>query len=89
MIMKYIEKYGEHDYVFLQLASELNLRYVQQVKTRFSKLTSRASLPRQKGKVKKKNDVTTDTPKIQSEPRKIWTIEEDKQLLDIVFQVRN
>ena len=47
------------------------------------------SLPREKGRTKKKNDVTTDTPKSQSEPRKIWTIEEDKQLLDIVFQVRN
>ena len=89
MIMKYTEKYGEHDYVFLQLASELNLRYVRQVKTRFTKLTSGMSLPREKGRTKKKNDVTTDTPKSQSEPRKIWTIEEDKQLLDIVFQVRN
>ena len=89
MIMNYIEKHGEHDYVFLELASELNLRYVQQVKTRYSKLTSGTSLARQKARTKRKNDVTTDAPKNQRETRKIWTIEEDKKLLDIVFQVRN
>ena len=89
IIMKYIEKHGEHDYVFLELASELNLRYVQQVKTRFSKLISGTSLPREKARIKKKSDMTSGTPKNQSEPRKIWTIEEDKQLLDIVFQVGN
>ena len=89
MILKYIEKHGGHDYVFLELASELNLRYVQQVKTRFSKLTSGNSLPREKARTKRKNGVTTDTSKHESEPRKVWTIEEDKQLLDIVFQVRN
>jgi len=86
MIMNYIEKHGEHDYVFLELASELNLRYVQQVKTRFSRLTSGISLAREKTRNKRKNDVTTDAPKNPGEPRKIWTIEEDKQLLDIVFK---
>merc|ERR1711997_165159 len=96
-IMNYIKEHGEHDSVFHALTAELNCRDVQVVKKRFIKLTTESKGPKiemARNLSPGHNTLNTTLPNIIDSPllkkpknskKPYWDVEEDKELLDIVF----
>ena len=98
-IMNYIKEHGQHDSVFHVLTAELNCRDVQVVKKRFIKLTTESKGPKiemARNLHPGHNTLNTTLPNIIKDPllekpknskKPYWDVEEDKELLDIVFNV--
>ena len=98
-IINYIKEHGQHSSVFHELSAELNCRYVHEVKKRFLKLTAKSEGP----KIEMARNIdpghhtinTTFTniikspslEKPQNSKKTYWNVEEDKELLDMVFNV--
>ena len=98
-IMNYIKEHGQHASVFHALTAELNCRCVQEVKKRFIKLTTESKGPKiemARNLHPGHNTLNTTLPNIIKDPllekpknskKPYWDVEEDKELLDVVFNV--
>ena len=98
-IISYIKEHGQHSSVFHELNAELNCRYVHEIKKRFIKLTKESEGPKiemARNLHPGHNTLNTTSPNIIKDPllekpknskKPYWDVEEDKELLDIVFNV--
>ena len=98
-IINYIKEHGQHSSVFHALTAELNCRYVHEVKKRFIKLTTESEGP----KIEMASNIdpghhtlSSTLPNVIKSPflekpknskKPYWNVEEDKELLDVIFNV--
>ena len=98
-IMSYIKEHGQYSSVFHALTAELNCRYVHEVKKRFIKLTTESEGP----KIEMASNIdpghhtlSSTLPNVIKSPflekpknskKPYWNVEEDKELLDVIFNV--
>jgi len=77
-ILNYVKEHGEFNHVFAEIKDHMNLRTSQVAKTRLEILRREKSDIIKSGKKKRKPNGNLKTY--------LWTLEEDKQLLDLVFR---